>query len=561
MKYLRMNLLLTITFISFSISTNSFGQMIMKTVVNEITQTNWINESQMTVQNDNTIAIAFKRGEGSTLPDNQIWVAVSNDGGKTFSEQDISFPGYKTQGYVDVSSSKSCLIVTYDMDDANDDDHDCIARSFDGGKTFHLDSTTKYNDTFISDGTTRLYRYSGSSLWVSEDNCSTWTEIPAFPPVADYSNDFKVTEDYMLAAAYNHKDDSLYVYYSDDRGESFKMIDAFYTDMPDEDCYGIAVYKDDFTVVYVHEEVGTYFLRYKNLDVNGVVDEGTIIETTSSIGDYKLLVHRYKDHLSTTDGGSHDELYFSKDNGTTWKGKYEIGGSDFHFKKGYYYVIDDEITTGELRDIILEKWELTDKPYITSPGVKDTSILEPNSGNDYYIVIGARNTWVTDSLTYQFQVAADSTFGDVKIDTALESTAFSIHTYFYKLNEHGKKYYVRVRCKKDTMTTGWSEYIRFSFGEITGISFGQKLFGAGFRLSQNQNSIKLVFTNPVSANKSSVRIYNAMGKDVLKQNAGNADINSTVNCDIRGLSSGIYFLEVTSGAGSGTIRHKFNVLR
>lgn len=540
---------------------NSSAQLLMKTIVNQITTTNSTDEDQMAMHGDSTIAIAFKRGSGSTNADNEIWVAVSNDDGETFSEQQISFPGYVEQRDVSAIGTDTCLIVFYEMKDDSGDWWDITARSYDNGETFNLDSTTTHKSGLFTDNRRKIYSLNSKRLCVSEDACLTWDTIQAFPPVSAYTYDVKVTDKYILCASYSTSGDTIYLHYSNDNGDTFNQLDAFYSDLPNSYAFGIAIDENDFTLVYTHEEVGMYSLNYKNYTTDGKQDEG-IIKTSTSMGSGKIGTFRNGDLIATSEDSYWDELHFSNDKGSSWKGLIEIGGDEHLFKNGLFYVLDTETKTGSIKNITIEKWKLSDVPYISSP-TNDTAIGAYYS-HYYNFNIDAENMWIEDSMNYQFQVASDDDFNNVLINTTkfdynggTGGAYISINTYTgVELEGNGNDYFIRVRQYRGEDTTVWSEVVRIELGE-TAIKNITTIKNKNIEFVQNGRSLSLILNDPKSFINSGIEIFNIAGKRVYR-----VEISDTKKVyTISNLPSGNYFVKINNEGDMNHSIQKIQILR
>lgn len=545
---------------------NNYAQKLMETVVNEITTTNSTDEDQITIQGDNTIAVAFKRGSGSTQADNEVWVSVSGDGGETFEEQEISFPGYIEQRDVRIISIDTCILVFYEMKDDSGDWWDITARSFNRGDSFQLDSTSKHKNYLLTDGKEKIYSHYDDDLFVSDDLCQSWDTVEAFPPVSASSYEVKVTEDYILVGSYSTSRDSLYLYFSDDDGQTFKELDAFYVDMPYSYAYAVAIDGSEFTLTYVHEEVGLYTLKYKNYNTAGITGEGVVISKTSSMGNAKMAVHKNGDMIATSEDSYWDELYLSNNDGTNWKGLLEIGGSEYIFKDGIFYVLNTETKTGSIKNIVLEKWMLSDIPYISSPS--NDSIITPYYSHYFSFTIEAENMWIEDSMTYQFQLASDENFNNILIDsTEYDSYGGSggesqnINTYYGEdLDGNGNVYYIRVRQYKASDTTNWSESIRIQLG-MTSITTVAQLKKSGITFNKNGSNINLIITNDKLLGSGIIDVYNIAGKKVYSEKLNDKTAGLGRHIAIKHLSSGSYFLSVKDLASKKRLMYKFNVMK
>lgn len=540
------------------------SQKLIETVVNEITTTNSISRSQMSLQGEDNITIAFKRGSGSTKADNQIWVAVSNDGGKSFIEQEISFPGYVTQSNVKSISTESCILVFYDMKDENNKYWDVTARSFDNGKTFSFDTTSLYRSYLISDGKDRVYSHNDDDLYVSEDNCSSWVKLEAFPPVNADEYKVKVSENYILTAAYNYSRDTLFLHYSDDSGQTFKKLDDLYCDMPGNTSFAIAMDEGKYTLTYVHEEVGTYTLKYRNYTNVGLESEGIIVSKTSSMnGD--MNAYRWGDTIATSEDGYWDELHLSNNGGGDWKGIYDINARNHHFLNGIFYSVSTETKTGSIKNIVFEKYRLSSKPYFLTPVAQDTVCGTYASGY-YYLTLTGASQWVSDSLSFQFQVSDDTTFENILIDTTefeednSSKSSYGIYTYYEDLKGNGSKYYYRVRIFKGEDTTAWSNYQSFQFGQ-TSITSLNELTNSGISFKQVENSLNLSFANPKEFKNSSISIFNVSGKKIIEKRVNNLDKVSTLKMNTEFLSSGAYLIKVENRDGKASLAQRFSILK
>lgn len=261
------------------------SQLRYATIANSSTMTNHGAEYQMTVQNKNNILFSFKRGSGTTTSDREIRVAYSSDAGHLFKETNITIPANSGTNDPIIASTTSSIVVLYRYDSSGTT-RTCRARSTDGGSTFTL--STIYNshvnsslETFISDGVSKYYVGDENYLFSSTDNGLTFKEmkLPADMSVAWWAR-WAATQNYLWVAYNKSAGDSIYVYRSTDNGNTYQFITRFYNDFSSNELFTCEAINDQLYLSYVHEEVGTYYLRTRIITGTNVGTEKTVLATT-----------------------------------------------------------------------------------------------------------------------------------------------------------------------------------------------------------------------------------------------------------------------------------------
>lgn len=137
----------------------------------------------------------------------------------------------------------------------------------------------------------------------------------------------------------------------------------------------------------------------------------------------------------------------------------------------------------------------------------------------------------TDGIIYHVQVSLDSTFA-----TTYKSLDVGTNQYTVTGLLPGNKYYWRVNCNNGGSISSYSTVWNFL---ISGTGIDSHADEIQIIVSPNPSTGKFLFSN--LENGSSVEIFDALGKSILKTNSN----NNSCSIDLTGRAKGVYFFSIT----------------
>lgn len=251
-------------------------------IANQSAVTTDVNKNQMTLNHGNIYTV-FKRGTGSAAADKEVKISVIDKDGNV-SEKDITISNNETVDDPIIASNQNSVVAIYRYYNGTDYKL-CVARSEDQGQSFSVNSLdiSITPSELISDGVSRYYIRTSSYLYYSLDDGKNFTFHEQFDDLnfSTYS-DLHVTNEYIWVVT-GTTSDSIFVYRANKSDLKFEQIASWYTDMPSYDDYSSAAEDNKCVVFYQHEEVGTYYLRLREIDGNSLGEEIGIRESDASI--------------------------------------------------------------------------------------------------------------------------------------------------------------------------------------------------------------------------------------------------------------------------------------
>lgn len=455
--------ILLIFFATFLLVQLLQAQIQKTTKVNSSTTT---NSCSMAVQNANNIYEVFKRGSGSTVADNQIKFCKSTDAGSTFTESDITVSGLYTSETPLIGCNANSVLVKYNFNDGQKN-KTAILRSTNNGnsityKTIDNDSLERC-DNLISDGnSTYLLSYYEDYLYISTNDGVDFKRAKSPNTNLNYIN-YVITNNAIWAVGTISGKDSILVYKSTNQGNSWQFTNHIYADMPYSSDFNAVKKNNDLYIVFIHEEVGTYY--YKSIQfTNGIIATPKIIYQNTSknfpIANIVFTANRaffydYSNACYTTDNGTSWSKNYYADaelQGYPTTGK-EIPISDNTIYMNYYY------NSSGLKNNYFANITLIDYPIST---IKNDTII---SNQNY---INLRCNVYFSMPKYQIQVSKSSFFTTNIIDNIFKND-YSWNYYYYKLDlenitANGNKYYYRIRGIDGNAFTNWSKTYSFIYG-------------------------------------------------------------------------------------------------
>ncbi len=449
----------------------SQAQLRYSSVANTSTMTTSGTDFQMTTQSKSNVAIAFKRGSGTTVADREIKVAYSTNAGQTFSESDITIPTNTNTSNPIIASAPSSIVVFYRFDSSGTSKV-CLARSTNSGSNFTLTSFSNSNlqsllnyvpsyGAFISDGTSKYYIGDEDYLFASTDNGASFKEmkIPTDMNSASYAR-WAATPNYLWVVYNKSAGDSIYVYRSGDNGNTYQKITQYYVDFYSNSFFSCFAVSDQLFITWVHEEVGTYSLRMKSITGTTVGTTKDVFVSTSGIYSQPIIKKSSgRIFIKISDG-----IFQSTDAGNNWSRSSDATTEIPNYPSLYMFIPVDDTTiylhtnnssTGSLRQNKLSNWKWTDFPI---PRIKDDTLITTHSyfytSWDYYV----------STKLYRFQMSKNSNFSTIELDTVDDySVDIELRNRFAA---DGTRYYYRIRGEEDGYSTQWSITRSFRFGSI-----------------------------------------------------------------------------------------------
>lgn len=137
----------------------------------------------------------------------------------------------------------------------------------------------------------------------------------------------------------------------------------------------------------------------------------------------------------------------------------------------------------------------------------------------------------SDGIIYHVQVSLDSTFA-----TTYKSLDVGTNQYTVTGLLAGNKYYWRVNCNNGGNISGYSTVWNFW---VSGTGIDEHLSENQIIVSPNPSTGKFLFSN--LENESTIEIFDALGKSVLKTNS----TDNSCSVDLTGKAKGIYYFSIT----------------
>jgi hypothetical protein len=473
-----------------------FSQIRYTTICNSSTMTSSPTYFQITSQSKNNVYVAFKRGVGTSLADREIRIARSTDAGLSFTESNITIPDNSETYDPLIASTQNSILCLYIYKTGNDL-QTCIARSTNNGGSFSLTANNSstlrnalflphHSSTFISDGLSKYLIGRGSYMVISTDNGNTFTE-KNLPFTVDYSR-FAITPNYIWAVFNKTSGDSIFVYRSSNNGTTFQFICKFYNDFPGNYDLNCTAADNQLFIGFVHEEVGTYYLRMRTVTDNSL---GSIIDiNTTSTNPLGIPFIRKTDNCLYF--GMDNNIYKSSDNGNSWT-RASNSFTEFYgyHQFGMFAAIDDttlylhssRTQSGSIKQVLFSNWMWTDKPIpeLTS----DSLLLTRNISIYFKNYISTQNN--------QLQISKFTDFSSLELDT-LQNYRFYFDA-FNRLEPNGTIHYYRIRGSDLNYNTSWSTTKYFRYGSTLPAPTIATPDGAHFSYP---NMFSLQINNPIT---------------------------------------------------------------
>lgn len=484
----KLSILKQIFLVAVTIPAVTFCQILQQTPVNTLSTTLGIqHKSQLALVSPDTICIVYKRGSGVSAADNQIIAAVSRDGGKSFSEVDISAnrPSLAT-GQSDnprVAATNRCIITAYQNKNNYLVDGVVIARSTDGGNTF---SEQKYYPKkiadpfagiFCSDGVSRFVAYAYGRASISADTGKTFDTLPVLPLPTAVIKSVAITPGHLWVAA-KANSTLLYLYHSTNDGQNYTHAATISAPFPQSANFASSATGDSLWIAYVNEEVGVFTLYWKLFKGTALLDSGSVLNGNSDPADNGIFADIHQNPWQIATGINDENLYLAASNNAVWYGPYKVNaGYDapqagaYHKAGDLFYACGNGLKTSVTgtAPVWCWKWIPTNVPAVR---MLTHELLLPSRDTEkiWLEIISFVNAKT------RLQVSADSNFASLAIDTLLSGVELGVSPNRLGVAPlQNKPFYVRGRSEKTGEVSDWSSTLRINFSDKTSIKSNKKL--------------------------------------------------------------------------------------
>ena len=524
---------------------------------------------------------------------------LSTDSGKTWTSMRDYFP-----------PNNSVFAVCVSKDSMSDVLAGCggagVFKSTDNGSTWNASNTGLNGNDIYSlatidnpDNKTTILAGTYNNFFISSDNGVNWTS-KQFGYLFNRVQDLIVNNGNIIAKTFNG------VYYSTNYGESWATI----TSLPNNNVRAFVIAPGFPPSIYIGYDGGGVFVSTDNGNswvpagivgnnilyslavnpaasgsftlyagtANGVYassDYGTNwIQNGLENTDVKTFAFNKKDLITATNNGA----YISSDNGKTW-----VEAVSGLKSENIHSLIGRGLNTFASTDSGIFLWKDTSAKWIpVNEGLLNTSTVSMSiSSTDLFVGTYGSGIWkrslselignppvapqlvspITDSTinqtkitwrsvsnadSYELQVAYDSSFTNIILDTSLIDTTIQIS----KLID-GNRYYWRVSSENSAGESSYSDIWSFNF-VLTGVDQTGSGIPKVFSLEQNYpnpfNSTTTINYSIPKASLVTIKIYDVLGNEVstllnTEKSAGYYKLKFNASK----LASGIYFYRMRAG--------------
>lgn len=459
--------IIVVLFITLCYTIDVAAQLRYTTVANSSTTTTYGSDYQLATSGSN-VFITFKRGTGSTTADREIKVARSNNNGLSFTETDVTISN-NTNTYSPIIASTATSVVALYRYDSTSIAKTCIARSTNSGTTFNIISNShanlwyvvQYPSSFISDGTSKYFICDDDYIFGSLDDGVTFTQLNTPTGFNNaYEARLAATSTYLWVIYIKFAMDSISVYRSSNNGTSYQLISQYFADLPSYSLFACEAFSDQLYIAWVHEEVGTYSLRFRTITGTTVGPVQDIATSTSS-SYYGLSVRKT---ANTVWVKASDKVYRSISSAPWSRGSRvstEITGNPslytyFGINDTTLYLSLNRRSTGSLQEYVFANIKWVDFPV-------------PRLPNDTLITISSSvridfSPYVVTSI-YRAQLSRQIDFGALDLDTLVTQHFWSI-PMGGRFPAGNVRYYYRLRGEDGSYLTNWSQTRSFRYGAL-----------------------------------------------------------------------------------------------
>lgn len=364
-----------------------------KVVANNSDVTTDVGSNQITLNHGNIYTV-YKRGVGSAVADRQVKVAVIDKDGNVV-EKDITVENNESVSDPVIASTQSSVVAMYHYFDGNED-RLCVARSTDRGNNFTITSLGDIEpDALLSDGVSRYYIRDGSFLNYSLDDGKNFTYHQQFDDL-DFSTYTNLhVDDNFLWTVSGVSTDSILVYRADKSNLVFERVAGWYVDMPSSWSYKSAAEENKCVVYYEHEEVGTYYLRMR--EINGTSLGSATDVSVGSSSSFSRDIELFLDNDTLYSVASYGTVtrYFNGSfednnvdlNADIQESNYSSIGDVYYKGNGIFYGYTDLTATGSKNNLTVWYWNYNQQ----SPVIPDLNSKPIKFSLNTYFLKGSSN--------------------------------------------------------------------------------------------------------------------------------------------------------------------------